>query len=108
MDNTKERILCAAIWYNDSKVYPHQPINTPTGIVVCGLRHCNCYAILAGLLGSFKGKLEVGRNGQGFLTSSNRFVGRAEGFKIAKANSQIYHHCFDNDEEGTLTSEDLY
>ena len=50
----------------------------------------------------------LSRDDQGFLTSGNRHVDRAEGFRIAKENDQIWHTMFDNDIEGTLTSEDLY
>ena len=40
-----ERILCAAIWYNDGKKHVHQPINIETGFVICGRRHHNCIGI---------------------------------------------------------------
>lgn len=104
----KEFILCAAILYDDGKEHPHQPKNIESGIVICGRRHHNCYATLSSLLGNIDGKLLVGREGQGFVTSRDRYVDRFEAFKIAKLNNQIYHHCFDDDEEGILTSEDLY
>ena len=104
----KEFILCAAIHYKDGKVHTHQPVNIESGLVICGMRHCNCYSVLSGLLGDFDGKLLVGRDGQGFITSHDRYVDRQEAFLIAKANNQIHHKLFDNDDTGTLCSEDLY
>lgn len=104
----RERILCAAILYADGKAHPHQPKNIETGLVICGRRHHNCYATLSGLLGGLDGKLLVGRDNQGFITSEDRYVNRNEAFKIAKKENQIYHKCFDDVEDGILTSEDLY
>jgi hypothetical protein len=104
----EERILCAAILYDDKIKHPHQPKNIETGIVICGRRHNNCYTILAGLLGNIEGKKSVGREGQGFITSLDRFVSRSEAFKIAKKQNQIYHECYKDDDEGVLISEDLY
>lgn len=37
----KEIVICAAIWVQDGKKRPHQPINIPSGAVFCGLRHCS-------------------------------------------------------------------
>lgn len=42
MNNLEERILCAAVHYDDGKEYVHQPINITSGYVVCGHRHHNC------------------------------------------------------------------
>lgn len=104
-----EYIICAAIYYNDGVKYPQQPKNIETGIVVSGLRHCNCYATISTLLGEEKyKKTNIGREGQGFITSLHRYVDRREGFRIAKANNQFIHRLFDEDDEGILTSEDLY
>jgi hypothetical protein len=94
----KEFILCAAI--------NHQ------GIIISGHRHADCHKVLNDLLKKYniivsEDKLPQ-RKDQGFLTSFNRFVSRKEAFKIAKENNQIIHHMFDDDNEGSLTSEDLY
>ena len=95
---TKEFILCAAINYNN--------------IIISGHRHSDCHKTLNNILN--KHNIVVNENDlpqrehQGFLTSFNRFVSRKEAFKIAKENYQIIHNIFDNDAEGSLTSEDLY
>lgn len=110
MNNTppvKEFILCAAIHYRDGKVHTHQPVNIESGLVICGMRHCNCYSVLSGLLGDFDGKLLVGRDGQGFITSHNRYVDRKEGYHIAYAAKQIKIKSLDNPDP-KLYSEDLY
>lgn len=104
-----EYIICAAIHYKDGKVHPHMPKNIETGVVVAGLRHCNAMMTAKAMLGDdVYNKLNIGREGQGFITSQNRYVDRKEGFRIAKANNQFIHRCFDDDYEGVLTSEDLY
>lgn len=100
-----EHVLCAALHYKDGKVHPHQPVNVETGIVICGRRHHNCYAVLAGLLGHDKGKLLVGKSGQGFLTDRNRFVGRKEAYLIAKKAGQLLR---EDSKVHVLTSEDIY
>lgn len=91
----KEFILCAAI-----RLF--------NGTIVSGFRHKDCYEVLRDLVPDLTESEEPGREDQGFLTSKNRYVDRAEGFKIAKENKQIIHSMFDNDDEGQLTSEDLY
>lgn len=109
IDQTKEYILCAAIWFDDGKPYVHQPLNIETGVVVCGLRHCNCFSIMGGLVKE-RQELGIHEREQGFLTSKNRFVGREEAAEIALAQDQ-----FANDEEKEevtkshfLYSENLY
>lgn len=93
-----ERILCAAIWIDDGKWHVHQPV--PTGFIVAGHRHHNCYAIVHALAGGES----VPENTSGFLTSTGRFVGRAEAKRIAKNTRQIDpRHPASH-----LYSEDLY
>ena len=87
-----EFILCASIMFE--------------GKIVSARRHKDCYNLLEGLLKV--DAVTVGREAQGFLTSKGRFVDRKEGFKIAKANDQIWHNMHDDRDEGKLTSEDLY
>lgn len=100
MKDLPEHILCSAIWYQDGKKYAHQPFNIESGVVVCGLRHCNCYGVLAGLVGeSYDVKLT---HNQGFLTSKNRFVDRKEAAEIAFKIKQITF------ETKGLFSEDLW
>lgn len=111
----KEFILCAAIHFNDGKKHEHQPVNIETGFVVTGRRHHNCYATLGAIADSIgleeriKALIErTDRDKQGFITSTNKYVSRAEAFKIAKENKQIFHSMHDNEDEGILISEDLY
>jgi len=111
----KEFILCAAIHFNDGKSYPHQPENISTGFVVAGRRHHNCYSTLQAISQCFgvdgiaiKQIERIDRDNQGFITSTNRYVTRAEAFIIAKQNNQIYHNIHNDEYEGILISEDLY
>lgn len=85
-DERREYILCAAIYYDDGIERVHQPLHILTGIVVCGLRHHNCFATLVELFP----KREYKNNAvQGFLTSKNRFVDREFGSRIAFSAGQI-------------------
>ncbi|WP_428663467.1 hypothetical protein [Runella sp.] len=102
-----EYILCAAIHYEDGKQYPHQPENISSGLIICGRRHDNCYMTLSALLGNNDGKLNVGRDKQGFITNLNRYVDRKEGYQIAKKAGQLLHNLHDQSNP-ILISEDLY
>lgn len=109
MNIKNEWITCAALHYDDGIEHANQPDNIATGIVVCGLRHGSCYAIMAGLLGNFSGKFKVvGREAQGFLTSKNRYVTRAEAYLIAREQGQIIHNFHGAQAGNELCSEDLY
>lgn len=109
----KEYILCAAIWAKEiplQKVIPHVlPKNCDSGIVVLGHRHSQCIwtiGCLTGLRCVKNAPDGIGESIQGFLTNTNRFVDREEGFIIAKSSGQL-----NNRERGaseTLYSEDLY
>jgi len=94
----KEKILCAAIWYDDGKEYFHQPQNIKTGYVICGVRHNNCISLHSSLTGLKTNASNV----QGFVTDKNRFVDRNEGADIAFKAAQIDKH------RNLLYSEDLY
>lgn len=96
-------IICAAIWFNDGKVYSHQPKNIIEGIVVCGRRHHNCFLTAYELNGKEKLK-HVSDYGiiQGFVTSDDRFVDRKFAGEIAFKAGQI------NELTDCLFSEDLY
>lgn len=111
-----EKILCAAIHFDDGKTYHHQPKNIETGFVIAGRRHANCYATLQvigeslGMEGIVRKHMElIGRDRQGFITNLNRYVGRKEAMEIAKANNQLLNPALhDDNAEAILTSEDLY
>ena len=42
----KEKILCAANYYNDCQTYKNQPINISKGFVICGYRHNHVNSII--------------------------------------------------------------
>lgn len=97
----KEYILCAAIWFDDGKLYYYQPKNIETGLVLCGYRHGNIFQQIGGLVGE-RQKLGIYEKEQGFLTSKNRFVDREEAAIVAFEAKQIQKKTI------TLYSEDLY
>jgi len=96
----KAYVICAAIWFKDGKVHVHQPRNVDKGLVVAGRRHHNCY-LTAFELGE-QSTYEKLDNIQGFITSDDRFLDRAEAGKLAFESRQIekLSPC--------LFSEDLY
>ncbi|MCK9273426.1 hypothetical protein M0P65_07865 [Candidatus Gracilibacteria bacterium] len=100
-----ERIICAAIWYDDGIERPHSPRNITTGIVVAGWRHHNCYTILDSIFPN-RDYLHLSnkrKHIQGFLTSKGNFVDREVAWDIAFHAGQIM-----DEENKTLFSEDLY
>lgn len=105
IDNNKEYILCAAIWYKEQPQLPsvYNPINIPTGVVLCGHRHGNIVGQCVGLLNLPQAKM--GSYIQGFLTSKNRFLNREEAAKLALECSQIEKLQYSSIE---LFSEDIY
>ncbi len=103
-----EIILCAAIHVKDCNTHENQPKNIKSGFVITGRRHFNCYYTLS-LMGDGYNKFMIGREGQGFVTSEDRYVDRKEAYKIAFAADQITgpnKGCPEN--EMGLSSEDLY
>ncbi len=108
----KERILCAANYYNDGKVYTFKPKNVIKGFVVCGRRHHNCIHTFAQIVGfPYSPEAMVIHNTeiQGFLTNTDRFVDRKEAYKIAFEADQIIGPNKGYPENAIgLTSEDLY
>lgn len=111
-EESQERILCAAIWYDDGKKYIFQPSNIQSGIVVSGLRHPHCKIILMSWLypewqnNSLQNQLKIEVNNkeiQGFLTSKSRFVDRKEAAEIwIKQGNKLEYSSKE------LFSEDLY
>jgi len=82
--NEQERILCAAILYDN--------------VLIAGYRHSDCIqAILA-----FRPNAKISQKMQGFLTSKNRFIGRDIAASIAWKAGQIEEQIL------FLLSEDLY
>jgi len=105
IDNTKEYILCAAIWYKDQQQLPsvYNPRNITTGVVLCGYRHSNIIGQCVGLLNLPQSKM--GSYVQGFLTSKNRFLDREKAAKLAFECGQVEKLQYMSDE---LFSEDIY
>lgn len=101
MHTSGDRIQCAAIWYNDNKVHPHQPVNVESGFVLCGFRHGNCIANLT-VFGMKSSSYE--KHIQGFLTNTGHFVDRKEAMIIARRANQLLTNTSSN----MLFSEDLY
>lgn len=83
----KEYILCAAIHYNDNTAHVHQPKNIKLGFVIAGRRHHNCFTTVSILRDGkpYSGITKI----QGFITNTDRFVDRVEGYKIAKEAKQL-------------------
>lgn len=100
-NDSSERILCAAIWYRDNDVYPGQPKNVNHGYVMTGWRHGNVAQLHKAVTGVEKPSFICVN---GFLTSYNRFVERAEGNTIAITAKQVKYNKPGED----LISEDLY
>jgi hypothetical protein len=99
-----EKIICAAIHYDDGGAYVHQPNNIASGFVICGHRHHNCITTynLTHMSVSFEG----GKVVQGFLTDGNHFVTREKALEIAKEAGQLKYP--DEVRGGRLFSECLY
>lgn len=99
---SQERIICAAIHHDDGKERKGQPTNIASGVVFSGWRHYNCMELFREFF-----DVKVTREMQGFLTSTNRYVGRREAYFIAKEAGQLLHdkHDMSNPQ---LVSEDLY
>jgi len=102
-ESDKEIIICSAIYFQDSIKHDHQPINIMNGFVVCGHRHHNCFQT-SHILQPTHDYIKL-RDTQGFLTNTNRFVDRKEGWIIAFNAGQLKE---DSPASGTLYSEDLY
>lgn len=110
-----EKVLCAAIWYDDQiERFHHLPKNIKTGIVVGGWRHPNCISTLASLFyPNWKTdpdhdtiRIKVLQNStQGFLTTKGNFLDRQQAANMALSNGQIEHLRYFTRE---LDSGDLY
>ena len=103
----KEYILCSAIHYNDGKEHVHQPKNITSGIVIAGRRHHNCITTLSALVGDEYDKKLAGRDAQGFITNTDRFVTRKEAYIIAEKAEQLLHNMHDKTNP-ILISEDVW
>lgn len=86
IDNSKEYILCAAIWYNNGSEAPRGFIaqNISSGVVVGQWRHGNVINAYRQLTGN----PTIGEV-QGFITSKGNFVDRWQGMKLAYEAGQV-------------------
>ena len=106
----EERIICAAVLYDDKITHNHQPVNIDRGVVVAGFRHHNCLTSLAILIGEdeyFKKKVKNNLT-HGFLTSRNRFLTRNEAYKLHYNIDPNYISDDPTASPDQLYSEDLY
>lgn len=106
MNIKTERILCAAIHYDDGEINTRRICkNYPeTGIVICGYRHSDIISILP-TNNNFRNDGKEYNCTQGFITNKGRFVDREEAYLIAKNANQLLH---DFEDKTILFSEDIY
>ena len=109
IDNSKEYIICAAIWYKELKIPDTHncismalPRNCNVGIVFCGHRHPHCMYSMISIFGIRSVESECGEYIQGFLSSKNKFYNRYESAEIAYNAGQIPEKIH------KLHSEDIY
>lgn len=92
----EEFIICSAILLPE------------TGKIYYGHRHNHCIDAMNGELSWTMNRQEISKvkKEQGFITNTNRFVGREEGLRIALANNQV--RDLKEVRGNELYSEDLY
>ena len=94
-------IVCAAIKITND-------LNDDESIMICGLRHGDCFKMIKHLEERWKRKRGVI---QGFMNHKGEFLDRLEAYKHAIECGQINAHCVWAREDGMpeeLYSEDLY
>ncbi len=97
----REYVMCAANYHDDGIDHIHQPFNINTGFVIGGWRHGN---VGASYMAANKDAKNWHDAIQGFLTTKNRFLTRAEALELVKSNGQLTKPLLG----GELTSEDLW
>ena len=96
-----EYVMCAANYYNDGKDHFYQPYNIDKGYVIGGWRHSCCGMTFMALNPTAKRWDDCE---QGFLTTKNRFLTRAEALTLVRENGQLIKPLIGSE----LTSEDLW
>lgn len=97
-----EKILCAAIWYDNGKHYLNQEnYNVNSGFVIGGFRHHNVIGVLP-TNNKLRNDGNEYKTTQGFITSNGRFVNREEAAIIAYKAGQL------KEQVKRLFSENLY
>src|SRR4051812_37144022 len=99
-----ERIICAAVYYDDGVHRVHNPVNVATGLVVCGRRHHEIFPILRMI---YADRRYLKTMIQGFVTNTNKFVNREDAALVAICSGQITIDKL-KDRHGRLYSEDIY
>ena len=107
IDNSKEYVLCAAIWYKDGTEAPRGMIaqNIDSGVVIGQWRHGNCINVRATnpLWNAKKLAERLGKEApltseqtteyfdevDGFITSEGRFVDRWQAAELAILSGQV-------------------
>lgn len=107
IDNSKEYVLCAAIWYKDGTEAPRGMIaqNIDSGVVIGQWRHGNCINVratnplwnakkLAERLGgeqpvTYEDTTKYFDEVDGFITSEGRFVDRWQAAELALNAGQV-------------------
>lgn len=108
IDNSKEYIICAAVWYQDGTEAPRGFIaqNINTGVVIGQWRHGNCINVRSTnplwnakklaerkgevpMFNKYEDTLEYFQYVDGFLTSEGRFVDRWQGMQVAYEAGQV-------------------
>lgn len=102
LDNGEtEYVMCAANWIDDGCHYTHKPFNINTGLVFSGWRHNQIFEQTEYHFPHWAfGK----KTTQGFLTTKNRFLNRADALKLVRETGQLTKPLIG----GELTSEDLW
>lgn len=96
-----EYVMCAANYYDDGNDHFMQPYNIDKGFIIGGWRHPS-----AGhsYLGANLEAPHWDRCIQGFLTTKNRFLTRAEALELVLSTKQLDKPLIGSE----LTSEDLW
>ena len=96
-----EYVMCAANYHDDGEDHLYQPYNIDKGFIIGGWRHpCigNSYMAANKNATNYHGAI------QGFLTTKNRFLTRAETLELVIETGQLTKPLLG----GVLTSEDLW
>ena len=96
-----EYVMCAANYYDNGEECHFQPYNVGSGYVICGWRHSCCGGVYMATNPTAK---SWDHCVQGFLTTKNRFLTRAEALELVISTGQLTKPLIG----GVLTSEDLW
>ena len=96
-------IICSAIKITKKA----EMLNGNVDIIICGLRHSNCFATIAQMEPSWRSGIKI----QGFITHTGEFLDRKEALVHARECGQLSetHRYYQHDNNiNELYSEDLY